>query len=121
MKIPSPAVVHIVSGSRQLDGLMHSFDVFEDSKRLATRKTYELAYKGEMSLSDRQKTVEAFKLAAEKSGDRVVAVWIEGDPETAFIDSTVQAISDGKKWQLLHPVLQAFGAVAQVCSGKDTK
>jgi hypothetical protein len=110
MKIPSPVTIHVISGSKQMDSMMHAFDVFESSKRLAARKTYKLAFKGEMDLSDRQKAVQAFKLAAEQTGDQIVAVWIEGDPETAFIDSTVQAISDGNKWQLLHPVLEAFGA-----------
>jgi hypothetical protein len=93
-----------------MDSMMHAFDVFEPSKRLAARKTYDLTFKGEMDLFDRQKVVQAFKLVAEQAGDTVVAVWIEGDTETAFIDSTVQTISDGKKFQLLEPVLTAFGA-----------
>jgi hypothetical protein len=110
MVIPSPATIHVISGSKQMDSMIHSFDVFEPSKRLAARKTYDLTFEGEMGLSDRQKVVQAFKLAAEQAGDSVVAVWIEGDTETAFIDSTVQTISNGTKFQLLQPVLEAFGA-----------
>lgn len=102
---------YVISGPKQMDDMMHAFDMFEPSKALATVKTFDLSFVGEASLDDRKKIVQAMKQAAEagETPERVVAAFIFNDPETAYIDLTVKCISDGRKFQLLEPILKSCG------------
>jgi len=102
------AIIHVISGPKQLDSMMHAFDVFEPSKRLATLESMKISYEGPATLKVRKGIVHAFKQATEQT-DHVVAIFFEGDKKSAFIDPTVQTISDGKKFTLLRPILEQYG------------
>lgn len=97
--------VVVISGDGKMDHMMHAFDVFESFKRYALIQTYEV----EGIDTAPSVITSAMKSAAEKIGHGVVAVFIPGVAEGAYLDTTVKVISDGSKWGMLRDVLVAYG------------
>lgn len=95
----------LISGNRQMDDMLHRFDVFESFKIYATIQTIELTLKP--GTTD-EKGVEDLVKIIEMGGDRVVAAFIPGRPDGAYVDKSVKAISDGQKWCMLDKVLEAY-------------
>lgn len=100
--------VVVIAGDSKLDDMMHAMDVFESFKRLAKVTTYELSVNEKF---DPIKTVQALKEALEKTGQRVVAIFYPGESIGAYLDSTVECISDGNKWAMLDKVLKYYNYV----------
>jgi hypothetical protein len=101
--------VVVLAGPKKIDQFIHACDVFEPSKCLATPQGFDVSFKGEATPQVKQKVVEGFRKTAESVDDsRVVAVFIPGDPESAFIDTSVKVISDGHHWTLLSDFLRAY-------------
>ncbi len=95
----------LIAGNRQMDWIMHAADLFESFKAYATINKIELTLKPDTS---DQKGIEDLIRISEAGGDRVVAAFIPGRPDGAYVDKTVRVISDGKKWCLLDKVLEAY-------------
>jgi hypothetical protein len=88
-----------------MDQIMHAADLFETFKVYATIKVVELTLKP--GTTDKKGVEDLIKIS-EAYGDRVVAAFIPGRPDGAFVDKSVKAISDGKKWCVLDPVLKYY-------------
>ena len=95
----------LIAGNRQMDQMMHAAGVFESFKVYATINKIELTLKPDTT---DQKGVEDLIKISEAVGDRVVAAFIPGRPDGAYVDKSVKAISDGKKWCMLDKVLEAY-------------
>jgi hypothetical protein len=105
VKIP----VVCICGLKQMDDLMHNFDLFERFKALAGVSQIEVHRTSEPTPEQLATLVKTMKDSLEKTGYRVVAVFSPGRKEGAWKDDTVKCISDGKKWGMLAPVLSAYG------------
>lgn len=96
----------VLSGDNKINAFAQATDIFHPSKAYATHTIFTAqAQEG----YDAQKVVDGFVDATKKSGQRVVAVFIVGRPETAYVDHNVISVSDGKKWYLLKNFLQLNG------------
>lgn len=105
VKIP----IVCVCGQKKMDDLMHSFDLFEPFKVLAQVQHMVVTRTSEPTSEQLAVLVTTMKKALEETGYRVVAVFSPGREEGAWKDDTVKCISDGQKWGMLEPVLQACG------------
>lgn len=94
-------IVVALAGEKRLDDFMHAADVFEPSKRLVNVYTFKTTSENKNGLLLR------YKDALEKTGLRVVAVFVLGDPENAWVDNTVKMISNGQTWRMLSEFLDA--------------
>lgn len=95
----------VVSGDRQMDEIMHRADLFEPFKAFASVEVLEVTLKPN---TEHGKAVNDVVYAYNHCGRRVVAAFIPGRPDGAYLDESVRAISDGKKWCMLDLVLEAY-------------
>ena len=93
-----------IAGDKTMDHMMHAADVFEPFKVFATIQAYELTLKPGVSVAEAISRV----CKATEQQFRIVAAFVPGNPEGAFLDKTVKAISDGQKWCLLEPILKHY-------------
>ena len=115
--------VVLIKGNKKLDDMMHAFDVFESFKRLCWPITLELTFAREMDKTklvptpkeiDKANLIATLKEGVEKMGEEfVVAAFIPGEKEGAWVDESVKAISNGKSWAMIDKVLQSYGYAAQ--------
>ena len=98
----------VICGSRQMDQMMHSFDVFEKFKALATPKVLEIKRESEPADENLEAISKALREGLEAQGERVVAVFFPGKKAGAWVDNTVKVISDGKSWGMLRDALKAY-------------
>lgn len=95
----------VISGDKRMDHIMHAADVFEPFKAYAVIEQFEVTLKPDTTA---EKGVSDMIRVAEELGRRVVAAFIPGRPDGAYVDKSVKAISDGKKWCMLDRVLEAY-------------
>lgn len=105
VKIP----IVCICGEKKMDDMMHHFDMFEPFKVFAQVQNLAVTRTSAPTPEQLATLVKAMKDALEKTGYRVVAVFSPGRKEGAWKDDTVKCISDGQKWGMLEPVLQACG------------
>jgi len=98
--------ITIICSDRKKDEMMHAFGVFEPFKRLG--EVHHII--GDLNDGVTQsQALENIRNAFEKDGTyRILAIFIPNDPEGAYIDSTVKAVSDGCKWTLFKKMLDAY-------------
>ena len=101
--------VMVLSSPSNLDGLMHSLDVFSQSKALVTPEVLTVTLKVGCSI---EKGLSDLRMVYEEVGRRVTAVFIPGDPRGAWKDDSVQTISDGHKWTMLDDYLKYYNFVS---------
>jgi len=100
--------VCILSGPKDMDQLMHAFDVFETSKRLAIPEWIKITHEKRMTIPKAKAMVEGFKKIYEEADRNVVAIFIPGDQRSAFIDKNVASCSTGEKWFVLKDFLRNY-------------
>lgn len=96
----------LIAGDEVMDGLLHAADVFESFKVFAQIHEEDIELKPGISHG---LALAVLKREAEKKGMRVVAAFVPHCAEGTYLDPTVRAISDGKKWVMLDKVLEAYG------------
>lgn len=95
----------IISGNDQTTKMMQAFDVFENFKVVANVRELKVDIKGDKDTSE---FLTFIRDSFTEKGERVVAVFIPGEKEGAWVDKTVKVISDGSKWMLLDKVLEFY-------------
>lgn len=97
-----------ICGEKKMDDMMHMMDVFEPFKALATVQKMVITRTSEPTSEQFGVLVKALRDALETTGYRVVAVFSPNRKEGAWKDDTVKCISDGEKWCMIDPVLEAY-------------
>lgn len=96
----------IISGDARMDEMVHAFDVFESWKAFASIDAIEIDMIDDLSIAD---ALISVRKAYVKSGLRVVALFVPNDSTGAWVDESVRAISNGRKWLMLDLVLKRYG------------
>ena len=92
------------------DEIMHRLAVFESFKRMVRIYKLDITLKPGISLED---TLKHCRRTLESGGIKIVALFSPGNPDGAYADHTVKAISNGNNWALLDDALKAYGFVEQ--------
>jgi hypothetical protein len=103
--VPVPVTINVIAGSKSMDDLFHAADIFEPFKHFGENISFE--YFLEKSLPNLD-FIARLKNGFEKSGDFVTAIWLAEMPDVNYVDWSVKAVSNGKKWFLLEPYLAQF-------------
>lgn len=101
----------IIAGDARMDEMVHAFDVFESWKVFASIDAIEIDMIDDLSIAD---ALISVRKAYVKAGLRVVAVFVPNDFTGAWVDESVRAISDGRKWSMLDAVLNRYGFVREL-------
>jgi hypothetical protein len=98
----------LIAGKKDVNEMMHRFDVFEESKTLAWPDVF--VVEDDIPPENAGKVVENFRQAIEDSGEyNVVACFSPGITAGAFVKENVLSISNGKNWAVLGTVLKSYG------------
>lgn len=97
-------------GEKQINDIMHSVDMFEETKQLGTFHT--LTITGKPNLN---KLIDNTKIALEKSGKNVLFLSIRSVDEVSnhtippYICHNVSTITTGEKWYMFNQELTRLG------------
>jgi len=103
----------VLMGDAMSDRMMHAADMFESFKALVDvneggrPRITEIALTLNREPTDLPKIVREMKTALEWCDKRVTALWVEGHPETLWVDPAIKVISSGYNWGKLSQWLAA--------------
>lgn len=97
----------VLSGDKQITGLMQDFDVFEKSKVIAKEWAMTATKKQNFNAKVCVDGIRA--ILEDEMKQNVAALFIVGYENDAYVNENIQSISDGSKWFLLKNWLKGYG------------
>ena len=109
--------LNVISGDLQMDKFLHAADLYEAFKRYGEIWSIELE-------TDAEPKAMLDKLHAALTGNKenpqaVTAIWVANEPAVNYVDWSLKAFGDGRRWIPLDAYLRAFGVVRPVNQQTD--
>lgn len=98
----------VLAGDAKINAFMDSCDLTDNHTKMYVTPTHYTATREDNY--NAKNVVSKFKEAHEKAGMVVAAVFIVGDPNSAYINPSVKTISSGEQWCVLDEFLKMEGA-----------
>lgn len=100
----------VLYGPARMDAMMHAADVFEPWKSLVT-DTVRISCTWDSDKASLARVISRFKEGYEIQGYRVTAIFSPGNPEGAWRDPEIKAVSTGHDWMMLNDRLKQLGYI----------
>jgi hypothetical protein len=88
---------------------MQACDMFSSDKVISKAKEFDIVTESKDPLSIEENDVEKLVESMRGKGFRIIAFFIPGNPNFAWRDETINAISNGYQWCTLDSALEQLG------------